>query len=329
MLLHIFDVVSFGNVDAAYCFEETEWDYGVDSAGHFVGERRAQANRRSNPLQAGRIAILRLVDTSEVRNLSELLVRTLAGAFAAASSALIARATRSLSNSGAVAAFVTGTICAAAGWSWAILLISLFIAATALSKLRRRRKARLIGSIVEKGGERDVWQVLANGGVYVASATGYLIHPDPLWFALGAGSLAAASADTWATEIGTLSARDPVSITSWRRVPPGTSGGITLIGTLGGIVGALFVAAGAWLLAWPVPFAAVALAGIAGALADSILGGTLQARRWCERCEKFTEREIHDCGTRTTRAGGVKGMNNDVVNAICSATGALVGLLVS
>jgi uncharacterized protein (TIGR00297 family) len=261
--------------------------------------------------------------------LSELLVRTLAGAVAAGGSALVARITRSLSRSGAAAALVAGTICTAAGWSWAILLISLFITATALSKLRRRRKTRLVGSIVEKGGERDAWQVLANGGVCVAAAAGYLIHPDPLWFAAGAGSLAAASADTWATEIGTLSRRDPVSITSWQRVPPGTSGGVTLVGTLGGLVGALFVAAGAWLLQWPVPFAAIALAGIAGALIDSILGGTLQARRWCDRCGKFTERKIHDCGTPTTRAGGVKGMNNDVVNAICSATGALVGLLLS
>src|ERR1700680_2949844 len=55
MLLHIFDVdvVSFRNVDRAHCFEETERDYGVYSAGHLVGKRRAQANRRSNPLQAG------------------------------------------------------------------------------------------------------------------------------------------------------------------------------------------------------------------------------------------------------------------------------------
>ncbi|HUQ98813.1 MAG TPA: DUF92 domain-containing protein [Gemmatimonadaceae bacterium] len=248
---------------------------------------------------------------------------------AAGCSVLIARATRSLSKTGAIAAFVAGTTASAAGWSWAILLISLFIAATALSKVRRRRKASLVGSIVEKGGERDAWQVLANGGVFVAAAAGYVIHPSPFWFAAAAGSLAAASADTWATEIGTLSKRDPVSIITWKRVLPGTSGGVTLAGTLGGVSGALFVAAGAWIMAWPVSFIGVAVAGIAGALTDSVLGGTLQSRRYCKRCEEFTERKIHDCGTPTTRAGGVKGMNNDVVNAICSATGALVGLLLS
>src|SRR5437870_10615101 len=55
MLLHIFDllVAAFGNVDRAHCFEETQRDYGVYSAGHLVDRRRAQANRRSNCLQAG------------------------------------------------------------------------------------------------------------------------------------------------------------------------------------------------------------------------------------------------------------------------------------
>ena len=54
MLLDIFDVdvLSFRNVDRANCFEETERDYGVYRTGHLVGRRRAQANRRSNPLQA-------------------------------------------------------------------------------------------------------------------------------------------------------------------------------------------------------------------------------------------------------------------------------------
>jgi uncharacterized membrane protein len=104
---------------------------------------------------------------------------------------------------------------------------------------------------------------------------------------------------------------------------------VTLVGTVGGVAGAVFVSAGATLLAWPVPFMAMALGGFAGALIDSVLGGTLQARRWCDRCGEFTERKIHDCGTPTTRAGGLKGMNNDVVNAICCATGALVALLLS
>ena len=101
------------------------------------------------------------------------------------------------------------------------------------------------------------------------------------------------------------------------------------MGSVAGAGGALFIAAGAALAHWPVPFAAVALGGIAGALADSILGATLQARQWCDLCAKSTERLVHSCGTPTRRAGGVAGFDNDAVNAVCSAVGALVAFLLS
>ena len=84
---------------------------------------------------------------------------------------------------------------------------------------------------------------------------------------------------------------------------------------------------GATLANWPVPFAAVALGGMAGALADSILGGLVQARRWCDLCAKSTERLVHSCGTPTRQVGGIAGFDNDLVNAVCSGFGALVALL--
>jgi uncharacterized protein (TIGR00297 family) len=171
--------------------------------------------------------------------------------------------------------------------------------------------------------------VLANGGVYALSALGYLVFPSALWYAAGIGALAASTADTWATEIGTLFGGEPISITSGRKVPPGTSGGISLIGTVAAAAGALFIATGAALANWPVAFAAVALGGMAGALADSLLGATLQARRWCEVCAKSTERLVHSCGTPTLHSGGVAAIDNDAVNLVCSCIGALVALLLS
>jgi uncharacterized protein (TIGR00297 family) len=236
---------------------------------------------------------------------------------------------RALSTSGAGASAVAGTLAIAAGWSWGVLLLSFFATGSALSKLWERKKAALVSRVVEKGGERDARQVLANGGVYALAAAGSLISPSPIWYALGAGALAACTADTWATEVGTLVGGAPVSIRSAARVPPGTSGAITLPGTMAGVGGALFIAAGAALASWPVPFAAVALGGIAGALADSVLGAWIQARRWCDHCDEPTERIVHDCGTATRHAGGVRGFDNDVVNAVCSGVGALITLLLS
>lgn len=183
--------------------------------------------------------------------------------------------------------------------------------------------------MIQPEGERNARQVLANGGLFALSALGYLVLPSPLWYAAGAGALAASTADTWATEIGTLFGGEPISLTTGRKVPPGTSGGVSLIGTLAGVAGALFIALAAALANWPIPFAAAALGGMAGALADSLLGATVQARRWCEVCAKSTERLVHSCGTPTIHAGGVAGFDNDAVNAVCSGVGALVALLLS
>jgi uncharacterized protein (TIGR00297 family) len=257
------------------------------------------------------------------------LVRTLIGAVLSAFVAVAARRTRTLATSGAIAAVVVGTISIAAGWSWGALLMSLFLSASALSKLGERKKAERVGPVVEKGGERDAGQVLANGGVFAVAALASILAPSPIWYGMGAGALAASTADTWATEIGTLEGGDPISIISGRRVAPGTSGGITLVGTAAGVGGALFIGAVAALANWPVPFTAVALGGVAGALADSLLGATLQSRRWCDLCATATERLVHSCGTPTRHAGGLAGFDNDAVNAACSTVGALVALLLS
>ena len=261
--------------------------------------------------------------------LREALARAIAGGLVAVAITFVARHTRSLTMSGAVAAAIVGTLAIAAGWSWGLLVCSFFVTASALSGLGARRKAELVASVTQKSGERDAKQVLSNGGVFAVSALAYLLLPSPIWYATGIGALAASTADTWATEVGTLSGSEPLSIISGRKVAPGTSGGVTLIGTVAAAAGALFIAAGATLANWPVPFAAVALGGTAGALADSFLGATVQDRRWCDVCAMSTERLVHNCGTPTRHAGGIAGFDNDAVNAVCSGVGALVALLLS
>jgi uncharacterized protein (TIGR00297 family) len=243
--------------------------------------------------------------------------------------ALAARRKLTLSTSGAIVATAVGTISIAAGASWGALLLSFFVPATALSLLGEDEKVARVGSVVEKGTERDAGQVLANAGVFTAAALGFLLWPSPTWQVIGAGALAASASDTWATEVGTLSGRDPISMVSGRTVPPGTSGGVTLVGTVAGLAGALFIAVAVTLANWQAPFAAVALGGMAGALADSLLGATLQARRWCDVCAQSTERLVHNCGNPARHARGLRGFDNDVVNAVCCGVGALVALLLS
>jgi uncharacterized protein (TIGR00297 family) len=252
-------------------------------------------------------------------------VRAAAGFGASIAIVILARRRRALSASGALAAVVVGTIITAAGWRWSILLIAFFLSASILSRLEEDRKEESLGE-VEKGRERDAWQVLANGGVFAMIAIASLIHPSNAWLPIAAGSISASTADTWATEIGTLSKRPPKSITSRLVVPPGTSGGVTWLGTVAALAGAATIALCAMILGWGSKVALAALVGgLSGAIVDSIAGATIQRQQWCDRCNKSTERTVHRCGTTTRPAGGVRWINNDAVNAISSVAGAVAG----
>jgi len=110
------------------------------------------------------------------------------------------------------------------GWGGLALLAAFFVSGSVLTQLAERQ-----------GPRRSARQVLANGGVAAVAAL------FGGWTA-ASGALAAAAADTWATEIGAFSPFPPRLITSGRRVTRGTSGGITALGTLGGVAGALTVA---------------------------------------------------------------------------------------
>ena len=241
--------------------------------------------------------------------------RAAIGLLVAAIIATLARRAQSLSRGGAVAATLLGAVSAAAGYAWAILLIAYFVASTIVSRIGAAEKDRRTGAIVAKGGRRDARQVLANGGVFGVAAIGMLLDPSFGWTALAAGSLCSSACDTWATEIGTGFGGVPRSILSGKPVPAGTSGGVTVIGSLGALAGSLFVAAVALAVGWTrLTALSAALGGIVGGTVDSLLGATLQVRRRCDACDSATERIQHDCGAITRVAGGVPGLDNDMVN---------------
>jgi uncharacterized protein (TIGR00297 family) len=255
--------------------------------------------------------------------------RLLLGALLAGVVSLAARRAGALDRSGAVAATAAGAAAVAAGWSWAALLIAYFVATSALSRVGAAIKAERTGDVVAKGGARDWWQVGANGGVFTLAALASAVAgPSWTWSALAAGSLAAAAADSWGTEVGTLAGRPPRSILSLRRVPPGTSGGVTLQGSLATVAGAVFIGGLAWAFGWDGRVAlAAAAGGVAGAFTDSLVGATLQVRRRCPRCGIATERAIHRCGAPTAITGGLAWLDNDAVNLACALTGGLLAVL--
>ena len=261
----------------------------------------------------------------------EWLARSALGVVVAAAIAMVGYRARSLSRSGAIAATVVGTAAVTAGAGWGILLIVYFAVSALLSRLGGAAKARRTRSIIAKVGARDALQVLANGGPFALCALGTLASDGSgtLMAAAAAGALSASAADTWATEIGTFAAGTARSVRTGQVVPPGTSGAMSGAGTMAMVAGAIFVAGSAMLLGATDAFAAVVIAGCVGAVADTIIGATLQDRRWCDACGLATERAVHDCGAVTRHVGGSRRIDNDVVNLIATLTGAVAGWLLA
>ena len=258
----------------------------------------------------------------------ELAARAGIGLVLAAAISLVAMRARDLSPDGAAAAIVLGTVCAAAGWDWAFLLLVMFLAGTAVSRFRSPSKNVRVANMMEKGGQRDAAQVLANGGLLAIAAAGSIVDPSPYWFGIGAGAIAASAADTFATEIGTLVTSLPRSIVSGQPVATGESGGVTLQGTCAALGGATVIAAAALIAQWPHEAIVGAVAGgFSGAMIDSVLGATVQMRRWCSRCGRETERRVHGCGANTLHSRGFAWLDNDGVNALSSLGGGIIGML--
>ncbi len=236
---------------------------------------------------------------------------------------------RALAPSGALAAAgVGGLLFGFGGWGGAALLMAFFISSSALSRLFSARKADLAEKF-EKGSQRDWAQVLANGGVAAFLAALLPLFPDAAWPWLGlAGALAAANGDTWATELGTLSRATPRLITTGRAVPRGTSGGITLPGTVASLAGAGLVGLLAGLfspsLSFAVTLLAISLGGLGGSLADSLLGATVQGIYRHPTNDRETEKRP---GPDAQPIRGWAAINNDVVNFLATLAGALLAIL--
>jgi uncharacterized protein (TIGR00297 family) len=231
--------------------------------------------------------------------------------------------TGTLTGTGAVAAWTVGVLVLyGTGWAGGAVLAAFFIS----SNLVSRAVGRVIaGDLDPKGERRDLWQVYANGGPAAVAAVAASSDPRlAIW--LVTASLAAAAADTWATSIGARSRVPPRLLWSGRLVPAGTSGGVTLAGSVGALAGAAIVAGTGGLFAGPLLFPVATLIGFAGMLADSLLGGVWQGRFYCSRCDQPSEWRVHRCGGATVRRAGLVWLNNDGVNFLATAFAAVLGL---
>lgn len=212
------------------------------------------------------------------------------------------------------------------GWQYTIPIAAFFILSSGLSRVYNDAKMGA-QQIAAKGSRRDFAQVLANGGVATCVLiAAYFTRQESLYIGY-LGAIAAATADTWGTEIGNLSRTPPVLVSTFYIVPPGTSGAISFPGTVAGLLGAVVI----WLsgVAWIAnedrlqTFAAVTFGGMAGSFLDSLLGSTVQANYKCPVCGKTTEKARH-CGISSTCVRGSSIVNNDLVNSLSTVLGAIM-----
>lgn len=250
---------------------------------------------------------------------------------------------RSLTVDGAIAAAaIGGLVWMGLGRTGFVVLCTFFVTSTLLGKVAKSRK-REFESRYSKGHRRDAFQVIANGGV-AAVCGGILwyqnygaasVSANGLATVIGVAacaSLASANGDTWATELGVLSAGEPWHLATLKRVPRGTSGAISGVGMLVSWLGASAIALTASTLDPRLGVNAaltIAVAGFTGAALDSILGATLQRQYECVRCGLAVETR-HHCDHPTHLQGTRWAvLDNDAVNLVANlGAGVMAGISV-
>jgi uncharacterized protein (TIGR00297 family) len=191
-------------------------------------------------------------------------------------------------------------------------VVVLLVLTSLATRVGRSKKERL--GVAEERVGRSAPQVAANLGVAALAScavaqTGIMnsrwFAPGPaavvLVFAPMLAALAESAADTVSSEIGEVLGGWPLMITTLKRVEPGTDGGVSVAGTLAGVIAAAVVAAsGAIALRGGVTIGLIAAAGgVFGLFFDSLLGATLERRGW---------------------------LNNDMVNFLSTASAAGIAL---
>ena len=262
--------------------------------------------------------------------------------------ALISLKRRLVSKSGLVASILVAIISGLTGLQSFLYVLMFYLSSSLLTKLKYSEKSKKGAAENPRG--RDWRQVLGAGGVgtlffaasFVSSLLGNLKF-SAAFLVAALTSFAVSNADTWASEIGSLSKTPPrLIVKPWIKLPPGTSGGVTILGELASITGAALMSLTLWVLSlhlkltvpswtyvsstYKVP-AVIFLIGWLGEILDSVVGALIQAKYYCPRCKVVTDKKLHKCGTTTVFYRGFRWLGNETTNIISTLTAALCACL--
>jgi len=201
---------------------------------------------------------------------------------------VISRIRKILNESGTWAAAIMGLVVAIGGhWTWLVTLLAFLSAGFFVTRWRYDEKKEM-GFNEGEDGERDWTNVISNGGVPMLISLYAFITEDwqellPIFVA----SVAVATSDTFASEVGCLDKR-VYMITTLKKCEPGLNGGFSPNGQIAALVGALLISlvatalgmlVGAEALSSPVEFiVSISIIGFLGCQVDSLLGALLENR---------------------------------------------------
>ncbi|CAB4436628.1 unnamed protein product [Rhizophagus irregularis] len=246
---------------------------------------------------------------------------------------------KSLSTSGALAAFFVGVGTIQNDWPvFAVVLLVFYFTGSRLTKYKAERKEQLEEEYHE-GGQRNAIQVFSNAlvGTILAIIHQYYYGDEEscllddrgsrFIFFMYLGIYATCNGDTWASELGILNKGWPILITTLKKVPPGTNGGVTPLGLLASVLGGFIIGLSAIislglsnLCKGYIEIILIAsISGFMGSLIDSLLGATVQISKYDEKLKKITYQKNKHSKT----ISGYDLLDNNQVNFVSSlVTGA-------
>ncbi|XP_026466951.1 transmembrane protein 19 isoform X3 [Ctenocephalides felis] len=254
---------------------------------------------------------------------------------------------KSIDYSGALLGFVTGFLLALSNYIFFTCLIAFFVSSSRATKFRQHLKSKIEDDFKE-GGQRNWIQVLCNGGMVTQLSILFILdcgcEERPInfatdyrgsWLSIAVlGAFACCNGDTWASELGTVIGKsEPRLITTLKKVPRGTNGGISVVGLFVSFLGGLLIGLSQFcatilfvdsnILAnsppqWPLILYG-GFGGLFGSIIDSLLGATLQYSG-----KSLRGKIVEVPGANVKHISGRRILDNHSVNLLSSIITALI-----
>jgi len=244
-------------------------------------------------------------------------------AVAATLLALLAWIKRSLTTPALIIAWSCAFfITTCSGLGGFLILATVFVLTIVSDKIGRKKDER------KKSEQRKAIQIIANVGTgTLVLLLGTVFNLTAESFFIYAAVMATSLADSMASGIGVLNRKDPVSILTFKAIPKGYSGGVSILGTIASLFGSFVIAFLYSLFSHDLVLSLyVLLSGFLGCIFDSFLGAAVQGKYICSVDKKYTEKSICH-GKPAMLTSGYRWIDNNIVNLGNNLFAALFSLI--